>query len=270
MASSTSSLQDLALHRCCLVSGCLTSLAAAPHLRTLSLDGSSLTTEAGGRLGWDAAAADTWPHVPSLQRLSMAGCSLRSLPPAVIDAFPNLTSLDCSGNPELGGGPGGAAGGGGGGAAAAGLPAELHCLTALAEVALAGCGLTAVPPPLLRVSGLTALDLSSNSLSVLPLPLPPSPSPPAGSCAVAAGGPTGGCAGASPQPARWLAGAAVGDGPAGDAGGAVAAPPAAVVAAFAGSLVRLNIALNRFTAFPQVGGRWAGRGRGAPLEDLAP
>ena len=99
----------------------------------------SLTTPAAGRLGWESAAAASWPPpLESLRTLSLTGCGLRGLPPAALAAFPSLTALDLSGNPDLGTSGGGGAAVADAAAAAAALPMELCALTALAEVRIGG------------------------------------------------------------------------------------------------------------------------------------
>jgi hypothetical protein len=67
-----------------------------------------------------------------------------------------LTSLDLSHNPEMGA------------AVAASLPEGLTALTALADLALAHCGLGQLPPVAAELAGLTRLELAGNPLASLP------------------------------------------------------------------------------------------------------
>ncbi|KXZ42144.1 hypothetical protein GPECTOR_196g336 [Gonium pectorale] len=243
LASSAPRLRELELLRCYLVDGALTALNGLAALTRLRLDGSSLTTHTGGRMGWEAGAQ--WPApgaCPGLLELTLAGCSLRELPAAALVRFaPDLQLLDLSGNPDLGGAstvPDAAAGA----ASVACLPHELSQLTSLSEVRLAGCGLTALPTALLRCPALTALDLSSNSLSALPLPLVPLRPNPA--TAYLASRPAAALVRPGSAAAMALAAGARA------AQGAAATP--GLEAAFAEQLVRLNIATNRFTLWPQA------------------
>ncbi|KAG2482596.1 hypothetical protein HYH03_018480 [Edaphochlamys debaryana] len=227
-------LRELSLTSCCLVEGVLAALGGCSGLEALALSGSSLTTAAGGRMGWEASRQ--WPRCPGLRRLELVGCSLHEVPAGALAAFPGLTYLDVSNNPELGG----AASAPDPGSASA-LPSEVLGLPQLADVRMAGCGLTALPPMLLRLPAITALDLSSNSLSALPLPLPPSapacaPPPSPGVRAPYRNGGLGLGLGL-PAPAMSRSPSSSGSGPR--------------VAAWAPTLERLNIAANRFTTWPQ-------------------
>ncbi|PNH10186.1 hypothetical protein TSOC_003121, partial [Tetrabaena socialis] len=97
VASVAPQLEELALLRCCLVEGVLDALSGAPRLRELRLDGTSLTTHAGGLLDWERCRS--WPACRGVRVLSLVGCGLSRLPAAVVLALPGLQQLDLSNNP---------------------------------------------------------------------------------------------------------------------------------------------------------------------------
>ncbi|GBF88409.1 hypothetical protein Rsub_01121 [Raphidocelis subcapitata] len=142
-------LTSVTLDRCALESDPLPLLLSLRGLREVEI-----RAPPGGRsheLPPNAAA----PAAPSVERVALVECGLSRAPP-VLCALTALTALDLSHNPEMGA------------AVAAALPEGLTALTALADLALAHCGLGQLPPVASELAGLTRLELAGNPLASLP------------------------------------------------------------------------------------------------------
>lgn len=106
LAASVPGLQEAALSGCGVSQAAASALLAAPALTRLSFDRCTLLSPDGlnvslQQLAWEPSGASR------LRALALTACpGLLALPAAVPAAFPGLTSLDLSGNTDLGSGGG--------------------------------------------------------------------------------------------------------------------------------------------------------------------